>query len=171
MEKPINYTGTKKNVTEERSRSFAIELQGLKYGAVSAASLVIYFIIMRLAGLARIVEFRYLNFIIMALIIGYAIKHIKRVKGDTFKYYQGLGLGIATAFFNALFFTIFMVSYVFYLDSVFINKIKEGIPLKDFLDPFSLTVALFFELLVAGFIISFIFMQYYKPHIPSGGPK
>ncbi|MHC2991962.1 membrane protein, partial [Pontibacter sp. HJ8] len=51
-----------------------MEKIGLKYGIFTALSLIAYFLLMKLIGLERIIELRFLNGVIMAIGVTLAIR-------------------------------------------------------------------------------------------------
>ena len=68
----------------------------VKYGLLIAATLIVYFLIIRLIGLHDNHWLRVLNGVIVAYGIYAVIKKKKSLEGDDFEYFSGFGVGIVT---------------------------------------------------------------------------
>ncbi|SNR30605.1 MULTISPECIES: DUF4199 domain-containing protein [Hymenobacter] len=138
------------------------ETNGVRYGLFAAAGMIVYFLIASLTGLTDRIEFSFLNGVILAVGICFAIANFKRYCQDRMPYLQGFGTGIITAIVASVVFGIFFVVYAGLLNP----KIMQNIRTWDRLGfDLSITVAVLAILLqgaMAGVIISLVAMQYYK---------
>ncbi|MHA6248441.1 DUF4199 domain-containing protein [Pontibacter sp. CAU 1760] len=142
-----------------------MEKIGLKYGLLTAAGFIAYFLLMKLVGLAHVVELRFLNGLIMAVGVVLAIKGLKKVSGGEVGYFKGLGTGMITAAVSTVLFATFMVVYaklangemleVLSAEDYFGQRIKSTPGIVIF-------SVLMLEGVISGFMISFIAMQYFK---------
>ncbi|GAA4445646.1 hypothetical protein GCM10023188_49150 [Pontibacter saemangeumensis] len=142
-----------------------MEKIGLKYGLLTAAGLVAYFLLMKLVGLMHVVELRFLNGIIMAVGVALAIKACKNVLGGEFSYFRGIGTGMITAVVGTVLFASFMVIYAKMAGGELIEMLSaeryfgERVESTPGIVIFSV---LLLEGIISGFMISFIAMQYFK---------
>ena len=147
-----------------------MEKVALKYGLLTAAALILYFLLMKLLGLAHIVELRYLNAIILAIGIVLAIKGFKTSLNGEIKYFKGIGTGILTAVVATLVFAAFMLIYVKALDDTFIEVLSAEELFGDRMEGtpgLVVFTVLVLEGFISGFLVSFIAMQWFK----SGNPQ
>ncbi len=142
-----------------------MEKIGLKYGLITAASLIGYFLLMKLIGLIHIMELRFLNGIIMAVGVVLAIRAYKRVTGRDIGYFKGLGTGLITSVVGTVLFASFMVVYAKVSGGELIRVLSadqyfgEMVATTPGIVIFSV---LMLEGIISGFMISFIAMQYFK---------
>jgi len=129
-------------------------------GAVAAAAMTLYFLIMRAVGLHYVIELRYLNILIMFAAVIYNISYHKRVEGRV-KYLDGLKLGFLTSFASSAFFTIFLVIYLIN-DPGFVHYLTQHALLGDDLGPLAIAGLSFAEGLTSGTIFGFVAMQYFR---------
>jgi len=142
-----------------------MEKISIKYGLLTALGLVLYFFLMKLLGLAHILELRFFNAVILAVGIIFAIKAVKLMKEGNLGYFQGLGTAFLTAFIATVIFAAFMVFYiktsddglmdVLTADDLFGGRVSATPGLVVFM-------VLMVEGMISGFMIGFIAMQYFK---------
>ncbi|MCC9167619.1 DUF4199 domain-containing protein [Pontibacter harenae] len=142
-----------------------MEKIALKYGLMTAAALILYFLLMRLLSLAHVVELRYLNAVILAIGVVMALKGYRNRLEGGIPYFKGIGSGVLTAITATLLFAVFMLLYVKALDDSFVDVLSaeelfggrvEGTP------GIVVFSVLMLEGVVSGFFISFIAMQWFK---------
>ena len=140
----------------------SIQRLGILTGLFTSLILACYFLLMKVFGLAQIVELRYLNFFILFGGILYAYRHFRQ-PGHNIEYLPGIGLGILTAAASVIPFAVFMYAYFTFLDPALLETIKNGkVVMGDYITPFAITGTVIMEGLSSGAIISFALMQYYK---------
>lgn len=143
-------------------RTRHLERTALKYGLITTAGLIAYFLLMKLAGLVQIVELRMLNLFILIAGVGFAIREYKRSGEDEMDYLQGFGIGMLTTAVSVITFALFIFIYLNFLDPAFMETIRQEEAFGQYLNPYIAAVAIFFEGMGSGLILSFIIMQYMK---------
>ncbi len=142
-----------------------MEKIGLKYGLITAAGLIAYFLLMRLLGLVQIIELRFLNGLIMAVGVCLAIRAYKISVNGMIGYFKGLGTGIITAIVATVIFASFMLLYIKAFDGNLLEVLSAE---RLFGDRMQVTpglivfIVLMLEGVISGFMIAFIAMQYFK---------
>ncbi|MCJ8166216.1 DUF4199 domain-containing protein [Pontibacter sp. E15-1] len=142
-----------------------MEKIGFKYGLLTAAGLVAYFLLMNMLGLVHIVELRFLNGIILAVGIVLAIKGYKRASGGQIGYFKGIGTGMITSVTATVLFAVFMVAYAKISGEALIQMLSSNQYLGEMVTATPGIVifsVLMLEGVISGFMISFIAMQYFK---------
>ncbi|OKL39653.1 DUF4199 domain-containing protein [Pontibacter flavimaris] len=134
----------------------------IKYGLIVGAAHIIFFLLMRMLGLTDIVELSYLSGIFLIIGIVVAISRFKRLRGGVIRYFDGLGVGLITAFVSSLILALFLVFYVTVLDRSYLEMMQSSA-----LFPEGLSVLSMFWITIAhgtwpGFIVGFIAMQWFK---------
>ncbi|WP_400190992.1 DUF4199 domain-containing protein [Hymenobacter sp. B81] len=137
------------------------ERNGIRYGLLTAAGMIAYFLLASLIGWATRVEYSYLNVAILAIGICMAIAHYRRVRHDRMPYLHGFGTGIITAAVAGVAFGVFLILYMV-VNPNFVEQLRA----EDFFGfDMSVTIAFLAVLLqgvMSGVIISLIAMQYFK---------
>ena len=140
----------------------SIERHVLRYGLLTTISLIGYFLVMRLLGLAEITELRSLNALIMFSGVFLTIKKFRNGDFDTaFGYLSGIAAGFFTGIVIAISFSLFIGVYI-YFDPVFLAAIVADNPQKDFLNPLTAAMVIFIEAIASGFLFSYAAMQWLK---------
>lgn len=146
-----------------KKESCSIEKVGIRYGLYLAGGLIFYFLIMKLLGLEKIMELRFLNLFILIAAVVTAIQYYKRNCVNLMSYFKGMGVGILTSMIGAAVFAIFMGFYLGVLDRSFLEYIKgEWSGYDNHINPFSLSFIILLEGAISGFFTTFISMQYLK---------
>ncbi len=137
----------------------------IKYGLLTTAGLIGFFLFMRITGLAEITELRSLNALIMFAGVFLSIRDFKRQQLDTeFGYLSGIASGFFTGIIVAISFSLFVGTYIT-LDPVFLAAIVTDNAQIDFLNPITASMVIFIEAMASGFLFSYISMQYLKPEM------
>ncbi|RIJ41818.1 DUF4199 domain-containing protein [Pontibacter oryzae] len=134
----------------------------VKYGLLVGLAHIAYFLLMRLLSLINIVELSYLSGLFLVAGIVMAISKFKRIKGGVINYFEGLGIGVVTAFVSSLMLALFLVLFVTLFDDTFVDSLSASA-----LFPEGLSILTMFWITVAhgtwpGFFIAFIAMQWFK---------
>ena len=132
----------------------------VRYGSFTFLGLLVYFLLMKLLGLANIVELRFLNFFILLVGIRFFIMRLKREGNGSLDYLHALGYGFVVAAFTSLLFSAFMFIYLAYLDPGLMRHIQAHQPFGEYLTPGSAAIVLILEGDASGAIISFALAQY-----------
>jgi hypothetical protein len=142
-----------------------MEKVGLKYGIFTALGLIAYFLLMKLMGLERVVELRFLNGIIMAIGVCLAIRGYKKRMFGKIGYFKGLGTGLITTVVASVIFAAFIIFFVKAFDTQLLTVLSSS---GMFGERMAVTpgivifVVLMLEGVISGGMISFIAMQYFK---------
>lgn len=139
-----------------------IEKVSLKYGLMTCAGLVGYFLLMKAFNLEHHLEFRALNLVILGSGVLAAIKYFKDHSYHAMTYLRGLGAGILTAMIAVMSFAILLFIYLSFIQPGFMEVIKENEPFGLYLNPYNVTGIIILEGVASGFLLSFAIMQYYK---------
>ncbi len=136
--------------------------KALLYGFITGLGLIAYFLLMSVLGLERNFYLRLLNFFIIVGGIYFLFSTLIDTKGRTIGYIEGLGAGLTLSLVSIITFIIFLVIYITYFNPAFMSVLEEsriwGTDLK--LSEAAFGIGL--EGVVSGFIVSFIWMQYFK---------
>lgn len=139
--------------------SFSI---ALKYGLYITASLIAYFLILRLFNLHENPWLRLFNGVFMSSGIYFAIKYYKLMSDKNFSYINGAKTALVTGFVATVLFTVFMAIYMFHIDVAFTKKL-----LGDWLSDYEaganiLLFIIFVEGLASTVVLALAFMQLFK---------
>ena len=134
----------------------------IKYGLLVGVAHIAFFLIMRLVNLTNIVELSYLSGIFLIIGITVALSKYKKLRGGFIRYFDGLGIGVITAFVSSLILALFLVFYVTVLDRAYLEMLQASA-----LFPEGMSILAMFWITIAhgtwpGFIIGFIAMQWFK---------
>jgi hypothetical protein len=137
---------------------------GIKFGLITAAICIVYFLVMSMAGLIHIIALRMFNYAFIAAGIFLALNEVThKIHKHRVNYLPGLGIGFTISLFTAIAFSVFMFVYSKFININFIPSIKPMLP--DYygdLNPYMLGVFVFSESLMFGAVLSFIVMQFFK---------
>lgn len=98
---------------------------GLRYGVIAAIVLIIYGLILQIAGLITNQALAYINYLILAVIIFLAHKAYKE-KGDGFMTFgQGLSIGVIISIISGVVSAIFSYIYLKFVDDSMLAMIRE----------------------------------------------
>ncbi|MGW9684259.1 DUF4199 domain-containing protein [Flagellimonas sp. 2504JD1-5] len=140
----------------------------IRFGIVTSAILMAYFLILALMGKHTNVFYSLFNGVITGFGIYETIKYTKLRMGKDFDYGKGFMAGITTGFVATLLFTIFFAFYSTELDSGFLDELSK-VWAKDYSN---FQGIVFFTVAIMGFATSLVltlsFMQLFKT---SNNPK
>ncbi|KAB7528375.1 DUF4199 family protein [Flagellimonas olearia] len=140
----------------------------IRYGIVTSAILIAYFLILSLMGKHTNVFYSLFNGVITGFGIYETIKYTRIRQGKGFSYGSGFTAGITTGFVASLLFTIFFAFYATELNSHFLDELSK-VWAKDYKN---FQGIVFFTVAVMGFattlVLTLSFMQLFKS---SNNPK
>ena len=134
----------------------------IRFGIVTSAVLIAYFLLLALMGKHTNVFYSLFNGIITGFGIYETIKYTKIKQGKSFSYGNGFTAGITTGFIATLLFTVFFALYATELDSAFLDKLSVAWSndYKNFQG------IVFFTVAIMGFastlVLTLSFMQLFK---------
>ena len=140
----------------------------IRFGIVTSACLVAYFLILSLFGKHTNVFFSLFNGLITGFGIYETLKITKLREGSKFSYTSGFTAGITTGVVATILFTIFFAVYSTELNSTFLTELSE-VWSKDYAN---FEGIVFFTVAIMGIattlVLTLTFMQLFKP---SNNPK
>ena len=138
-----------------------IEKIGLNHGIRTFILLSIYFLAMKSIGLVHMVEFRIFNAFIMFYGCYSAVKASK-VKLKDFNFLKGYGSGLLTAFVASSLFSFFGIVYLEFINTDFINQIREHDILGVYQNELIATAQIFIEGSASGFLFTHAAVMWFK---------
>jgi len=132
-----------------------------KVSALSALGMILFFLLMKILGMVTIVEFRFLNVVIMFIGIRYVLINERRAKGGKLEYLPGMLKGFMTALFASILFSVFIFIYLS-IDTEFMEYLKATQLFGSYLTPASSALVSVIEGIAGGSIITFAIMNLYK---------
>ena len=134
----------------------------IRFGIVTSAVLIAYFLILSLLEKHTNVFFSLFNGVITAFAIYEVIKYTRIQNPDTFDYRMGFKNGVVTGFVATILFTIFFAFYSTELDATFLAELSK-VWTRDY-NNFKGIV--FFTVAIMGFsttvVLTLTFMQLFK---------
>jgi hypothetical protein len=146
-----------------KTKTISIVNLSLITGLFICLGMMGYFLIMKVANLAHISELRFLNVLILAAGAIGAIKYYNGKTEKHIKYLNGLCLGFSSVLIGSILFAAFIFAYFKVLDPGLLNNIRVDAPVMGTdITPLTAAISVIAEGFVAGLVISFILMQYFK---------
>ena len=99
----------------------------IKYGLYIAATLIGYFLIIDLLGLAEIIYLSFFNAVLTAGCIFLAVRDVYKHDKEQFKYMEGFTAGLLSGLIGTTIFTIFMAIYLFEVRPELAQALREQI--------------------------------------------
>jgi len=147
----------------------SIEKNALRYGIITAISLIAFFFIMRALGLIDQYELRALNIIFLFSGVYLSVRNYRKSKTAT--YLGGLGTGLFTSVIALAIFAAFIMIYLAGIDPAFMESLREYEYFGQYLNPYIAGAVIFLEGSISGLLVSFILMQFYKrSHLSNSEP-
>ena len=128
---------------------------------IAAAIYILYFFIMKAAGLIYITELRFINYALYAIVGYYALKKVKTAGGGSLHYLQGLGVSFVVGSLSFVFFGIFVFFYSI-IDPFFNETIWKMYPDANVLGQFGAPFLIASEGIGMSVILSLCLMQYFR---------
>ena len=141
----------------------------VNYGLKIAGGLIVYFLIMKFAGLLNVVELRLLNVIILVGGIYMALKKFQHTHGEHINYFRALVTGVATGAIASLVFAAFLFIYVTFIDVSFMQYIIDNEPMGRFLNPYIVSFIVALEGVFSGLLVTFVLINYINTDEPNEG--
>jgi hypothetical protein len=137
------------------------------YGLRIAGALILYFLVMKFAGLLHVVELRMLNLVFLVAGIYYALKKFKQTHEDHINYFRALVVGVATGAIGSIGFAAFFWLYVSFIDTELMQFIIETEPMGRYLNPYISAFIVALEGVFSGLLVTFILINYITTDEPS----
>lgn len=139
----------------------------INYGLKIAGGLIVYFLIMKFAGLLNVVELRLLNLVIQVAGVYIALRTFKRTHEDHLNYFRALVTGVATAAIGAIIFAAFLFIYMEFIDTAFMQFIIDNEPMGRFLNPYMASFIVALEGVFSGLLVTFVLINFVDTDEPS----
>ncbi len=136
----------------------------IRFGLLTAAGLIAYFLFMKLIGQETNFALRFFNFFI---IIGGTFLLFKRLFVDSehrVSYFNGLISGVLMNVVAVATFLVFMAGYTTFLDPQFLGVLESSKIWGSHLGLLEASFAIMIEGIASGVVISFSWMQYFKSY-------
>ncbi|MBI1767093.1 MAG: DUF4199 domain-containing protein [Bacteroidetes bacterium] len=129
------------------------------YGLRIAAGLIVFFVIMRLAGFHHHVELRLFNLIILMTGIYFGLKKFKERHGNHINYFRALITGVGIGAVGSVVFGLFMFIYM-KLDNDLMQSIIDNEPMGRYLNPYMAAFIVALEGVFSGLLVTFLLTNY-----------
>jgi uncharacterized membrane protein len=129
------------------------------YGLRIAGGLILYFIVMKLLGLAHHAELRLLNLLVLVVGVFFALKKFRQTHEDHLNYFRALVTGVATSAIGSLVFALFLFIYM-KIDTVMMQAIIENEPMGRYLNAYMVSFIVALEGVFSGLLVTFIIINY-----------
>lgn len=129
------------------------------YGLRIAGGLILYFLIMKFAGLAHHAELRLLNLLVLVVGVFFALKKFKQTHEDHLNYFRALVTGVATSAVGSLIFAFFLFIYM-KIDTAMMQTIIENEPMGRYLNAYMVAFIVALEGVFSGLLVTFIIINY-----------
>jgi hypothetical protein len=142
------------------------------YGLIAGVCYILYFLIMRAAGLMDRFELRHFNFVLTIIFTVAALAKINGKTRNQLEFLTGLAVCMVVAGFSFGLFGAFMFVYLRWLDPGFMEYLVANAPFGDYLTPISTAGWVVHEGFGAMIIISLILVETFKLiQMLTGSPK
>lgn len=137
------------------------------YGLRIAGGLIVFFLLMKLAGMLITVELRMFNFIILVAGIYFALKKFKATHSDRVNYFRALVTGVATGAIGSFLFAAFLFVYLKLIDTGMMQYLIDNEPMGRFLNPYMASFIIALEGVFSGLLVTFIIINYVETDEPT----
>lgn len=131
----------------------------VNFGLRIAATLIVYFLVMKFAGLSHHVELRLLNLFILIAGVYLALKKFKNTHEDHLNYFRALITGVTTAAVGSLVFALFLFIYM-KVDTDLMQSVIENEPMGRYLNPYMAAFIVALEGVFSGLLVTFILINF-----------
>ncbi len=147
----------------QKVKNNILEKRAIVTGIIMSICYIAYFLIMESLGLATVPEYRIVNFLIQFIAVATSIKLFKSASNGRFTYLEGFALGCLSSFISVILFALFIYAYLSKINPELLPSLMNKAEMMGkYLTPFSAALAVAVEGSIAGLIISFTLMQFFK---------
>ena len=139
----------------------------VNYGLKIAGGLIVYFLIMKFAGLLNVVELRLLNLVFLVAGIYMALRKFKETHEDHLNYFRALVTGVATGAIGSMVFAFFLFIYITFLDTALMQYIIDNEPMGRFMNPYIASFIVALEGVFSGLLVTFVLINYITTDEPT----
>ena len=98
-----------------------------KYGVYLAITLIVYFVLLDLLGLAENIYLSFFNAILTGGSLFLAVRDVYRHEKENFKYMQGFQAALVSGLIGTTIFTVFMAIYIYEINPSLGESIREQV--------------------------------------------
>ncbi len=136
---------------------------GLKWGLIVCAGLIAFFFLMKAIGLVHNLELRALNILLVAGGVIGALRELKAKDSEKrLSYMSGFGCGMWTTGVGVTCFAVFVILYLSFADTAFMQEITSTEPFARYLNPFTIFLTIMIEGIFSGILITYAALQFMK---------
>lgn len=129
------------------------------YGLRIAGGLILFFMLMKVTGLAHHAELRLLNLFILVAGVYFALRKFKNTHEERLNYFRALITGVATGAIGSIVFGVFLFLYMS-LDSEMMQGIITNEPMGRYLNPYIASFIVTLEGMFSGLLVTFVLINY-----------
>jgi Protein of unknown function (DUF4199) len=129
------------------------------YGLRIAAALIVYFLLMRVIGLAHHVELRLLNLVILGIGVYFALRKFKESHEGHLNYFRGLVTGVTTAAIGSMVFALFLFIYM-KVDDGMMRAVIEQDRMGRYLNAYIAAFVVALEGVFSGLLMTFVLLNW-----------
>jgi hypothetical protein len=133
----------------------------LKYASIATLSYIVYFLIMKIAGLANIPEFRFVNYFLYFFVTYYALYDFIKVKKHGMEYLEGMAFTFLLGTVSFLMFGFFVLMYSLF-SPFFMEVVGREMQSAERLGIWGPTFIVCAEGLGISSVVSLCMMQYFQ---------
>lgn len=110
---------------EEKPSTTTLRSVGIRYGLILAVLSILFFVVMNVTGIDMQGPISYLGWVITLVVIYFAHRYYKEFGDGYMSIGQGIGIGFWTGLISTLISSPFTYVYVKFIDTSFIENIKD----------------------------------------------
>lgn len=118
-----------------------------------------FFLLMKVLGLHTVLSLRYFNLVIHFSIVYMAMKAFRARAHSDFSFLETALAGVRASVPAVIFFALSIFAYLRFIDTGFMDHIRDTAPMGEFMSPPLIVVALAAEGLVASFFNAYVGMR------------
>jgi hypothetical protein len=142
--------------------NISVRRTGTKYGFFTGLVYILYFLLLAVTNLIRVVELHFLAGLILVVGVVVAISRFKAARNGMIEYFQGLGLGLTVGLIASLLYAVVQVIGDYLFNMIFTAPYRSG-------DFFHSDLAIWMHVfawiifgIIIGTLTAFIAMQWFK---------
>jgi len=133
----------------------------LQYSFFLTVSFVIIYLLARVAGVYKITELRFINYVVFYPVGFAAVRRVYKLNGNYVEYFNGLMIGFLTGVLGQLWFALLFFIYLQF-DTSFFDYLVTQLPKPLMYPHLSILFIMISEGLAMSAILSLTLMQYFK---------
>ncbi|MGB3590952.1 MAG: DUF4199 domain-containing protein [Nonlabens sp.] len=136
--------------------------QSTKYGLITAAALIIYFIILDVLGMGSQVYLLFFNAIIASVGVFLTIRGVYDIQEEHFNYMEGFMSGIKMGFIATTIYTVFVAIYIFEINQDLTQELRSQIEIAGTGIEAAIILFIFLSGIATAIVASLVVIPLYK---------